>query len=172
VVGIERGLGAADQTFNGHRYRFATWSGGGAASHAVVTPAASGTRNLTARAIDCIGTATTNTAIALTVSPAGDADTQAPVTTLTTPANLADGLTAPLCAYKHSATTPAGSTPGGFITGFAIAGGAVLPCKRPFPGALPRQLFLRRLFERFRRTYRPGQQQCRLCVRARLQFAR
>jgi glucose/arabinose dehydrogenase len=49
------------------------------------------------------------------------------------PDNISAGLTAPLFAYKHSATTPAGSGPGGFITGFAIAGGAFYPASGPFP---------------------------------------
>jgi len=178
VVGIERDLGAADQAFNGRRYRFATWSDGGAAAHPVATPAAnatftatftdigpvnnqppnvtlqapvtatlgtpvtlsasasdsdgtvarveffdgatsigidttapyslswtpttSGARNLTARATDDIGVTTTSTAIAVTVSPAGGADTQAPVTTLTAPANLADGLSGTLAIAANA----------------------------------------------------------------------
>ena len=40
VVGIERDLGAVDQAFNGRRYRFTSWSDGGAASHTLTTPAA------------------------------------------------------------------------------------------------------------------------------------
>ncbi|HEX6708342.1 MAG TPA: PQQ-dependent sugar dehydrogenase [Albitalea sp.] len=40
VVGMERDLGAADQDFNGRRYRFTRWSDGGAAMHTIATPAA------------------------------------------------------------------------------------------------------------------------------------
>ena len=40
VVGTERDLGAADQAFAGRRYRFASWSDGGAASHTISTPVA------------------------------------------------------------------------------------------------------------------------------------
>ena len=43
VVGIERDLGAADQNFNGRKYRFANWSDGGGASHTIATPAANTT---------------------------------------------------------------------------------------------------------------------------------
>lgn len=39
----------------------------------------------------------------------------------------AAGVTAPLFAYKHSATVPAGTGPGGFFTGCAISGGAFYP---------------------------------------------
>jgi glucose/arabinose dehydrogenase len=37
------------------------------------------------------------------------------------------GVTAPLFAYNHAAAAPAGSGPGGFFTGFVIAGGAFYP---------------------------------------------
>lgn len=40
---------------------------------------------------------------------------------------------APLFAYQHSATVPPGSGPGGFFTGFSIAGGAFYPTTGPFP---------------------------------------
>ena len=40
------------------------------------------------------------------------------------PDNVSGGVTGPLFTYKHSATSPAGSGPGGFFVGFAIAGGA------------------------------------------------
>jgi len=43
VVGIERDLAAANQNFNGRRYRFDTWSDGGAASHTISTPSANTT---------------------------------------------------------------------------------------------------------------------------------
>jgi len=40
---------------------------------------------------------------------------------------LTSAYTAPLFAYGHSAASPAGSGPGGFFTGIAIAGGAFYP---------------------------------------------
>jgi len=43
------------------------------------------------------------------------------------PDNITTGRTAPLFAYKHSSATPAGSGPGGFFVGFAIAGGTFYP---------------------------------------------
>ena len=45
------------------------------------------------------------------------------------------GITGPLLAYKHSATNPPGSGPGGFFTGCAIAGGTFYPDTGPFPAA-------------------------------------
>ena len=45
----------------------------------------------------------------------------------------AAGQTAPLFAYKHTATAPPGIGPGGFFTGTAIAGGAFYPSTGPFP---------------------------------------
>jgi glucose/arabinose dehydrogenase len=45
------------------------------------------------------------------------------------------GITAPLLAYRHSDTSPAGSGPGGFFVGFAIAGGAFYPTNGTFPAA-------------------------------------
>ena len=44
-------------------------------------------------------------------------------------------FTAPLLAYRHSATSPPGSGPGGFFTGCAIAGGTFYPDAGPFPAA-------------------------------------
>ena len=49
------------------------------------------------------------------------------------PDNISAGITAPLFAYKHSAASPAGSGPGGFFVGFAIAGGAFYPSNGNFP---------------------------------------
>jgi glucose/arabinose dehydrogenase len=43
VVGIERDVGAADQVFNGRRWRFDNWNDGGAAAHTIATPSASTT---------------------------------------------------------------------------------------------------------------------------------
>lgn len=52
------------------------------------------------------------------------------------PDNVAGAITGPLFAYKHSAASPAGSGPGGFFTGFAIAGGAFYPSSGgSFPAA-------------------------------------
>lgn len=47
----------------------------------------------------------------------------------------AAGVTTPLLAYRHSATVPPGSGPGGFFTGCAITGGAFYPGSGPFPAA-------------------------------------
>jgi glucose/arabinose dehydrogenase len=47
----------------------------------------------------------------------------------------AAGVTAPLFAYRHSATNPPGSGPGGFFTGCAITGGAFYPSSGNFPAA-------------------------------------
>lgn len=47
----------------------------------------------------------------------------------------AAGITAPQFAYRHGATNPAGSGPGGFFTGCAIAGGTFYPDSGPFPAA-------------------------------------
>ena len=49
------------------------------------------------------------------------------------PDNVSGGVTGPLFTYKHSATSPAGSGPGGFFVGFAIAGGSFYPDAAPFP---------------------------------------
>jgi glucose/arabinose dehydrogenase len=49
------------------------------------------------------------------------------------PENLAAGRTGPLFTYKHSAAAPAGSGPGGFFVGFAIAGGAFYPANGSLP---------------------------------------
>lgn len=51
------------------------------------------------------------------------------------PDNIGAGITAPIFSYKHSAANPAGSGPGGFITGFALSGGAFYPSTGPFPAA-------------------------------------
>lgn len=54
------------------------------------------------------------------------------------PDNVGAGITGPLFAYKHSATAPPGTGPGGFFTGCAIAGGAFYPNSggtSPFPAA-------------------------------------
>ncbi len=47
----------------------------------------------------------------------------------------AAGVTAPLFAYGHNATSPAGGGAGGFFTGCAIAGGAFYPDTGNFPAS-------------------------------------
>jgi glucose/arabinose dehydrogenase len=49
------------------------------------------------------------------------------------PDNISAGVTGPLFTYRHSATSPAGTGPGGFFVGFAIAGGSFYPDAAPFP---------------------------------------
>ena len=49
------------------------------------------------------------------------------------PDNVAAGLAAPLFSYRHSATSPPGSGPGGFFIGQCIAGGAFYPVGGSFP---------------------------------------
>jgi glucose/arabinose dehydrogenase len=49
------------------------------------------------------------------------------------PDNVTAGVTAPLFTYRHSAASPPGSGPGGFLVGFCIAGGAFYPASGPFP---------------------------------------
>jgi len=51
------------------------------------------------------------------------------------PDNVTAGVTAPLFAYRHSDTTPPGSGPGGFFTGFAITGGVFYPSTGNFSAA-------------------------------------
>lgn len=48
------------------------------------------------------------------------------------PDNVSGNIVAPLFAYKHSATLPPGSGPGGFFTGFSIAGGTFYPTTGTF----------------------------------------
>ena len=49
------------------------------------------------------------------------------------PSNVTAGITGPIFTYRHGATSPPGSGPGGFINGFAITGGAFYPSSGPFP---------------------------------------
>lgn len=51
------------------------------------------------------------------------------------PDNVSGSITGPLFTYRHSNTSPAGSGPGGFFVGFAIAGGTFYPASGPFPAA-------------------------------------
>jgi glucose/arabinose dehydrogenase len=57
------------------------------------------------------------------------------------PDSVTGNITAPLFTYKHGATTPAGSGPGGFFTGFAIAGGDFYPASGAFPAGYRDQYY-------------------------------
>jgi glucose/arabinose dehydrogenase len=57
------------------------------------------------------------------------------------PDNVGAGITGPLFTYKHSAASPPGSGPGGFFTGFAIAGGAFYPAAGAFPAGYRDQYY-------------------------------
>lgn len=48
------------------------------------------------------------------------------------PDNISAAIVAPLFTYSHSAAQPAGSGPGGFFTGFSIAGGTFYPVSGTF----------------------------------------
>ena len=65
------------------------------------------------------------------------------------PDNVTAGVTGPLLAYKHSAASPAGSGPGGFFTGFAIAGGTFYPDAAPFPVAYRSSYYFADFVSRF-----------------------
>jgi len=45
----------------------------------------------------------------------------------------ASGITAPLFTYRHTATVPPGTGPGGFFTGTCVIGGGFYPDSGPFP---------------------------------------
>ena len=55
--------------------------------------------------------------------------------------NITAGVTAPLFTYKHSAASPAGAGPGGFFTGFSIAGGSFYPSAGNYPAAYRNSYF-------------------------------
>ena len=65
------------------------------------------------------------------------------------PNNVGAGITAPLFAYPHSDTNPPGSGPGGFFTGFAIAGGAFYPANGPFPAGYRDQYYFADFVSKF-----------------------
>jgi glucose/arabinose dehydrogenase len=67
------------------------------------------------------------------------------------PANVTAGVTAPIFAYGHDPASPAGSGPGGFFTGRAIAGGAFYPTAGPglFPAAYRGKYFFADFLGRF-----------------------
>jgi glucose/arabinose dehydrogenase len=87
VVGIERDLGAADQISGGRRYRFASWSDGGAANHVLSTPAA-------------------DTTLVATFTDLGPEANQAPQVTLSAPSTATTGVAVNLTA---NATDPDGN---------------------------------------------------------------
>ena len=57
------------------------------------------------------------------------------------PHRVTAGITGPLFAYNHSAATPPGSGPGGFLVGAAIVGGAFYPASGNFPAAYRNSYF-------------------------------
>jgi len=65
------------------------------------------------------------------------------------PDNVGTGVTGPLFTYKHSAASPAGSGPGGFFTGFAIAGGTFYPNAAPFPAGYRNSYYFADYVSRF-----------------------
>ncbi len=92
VVGIERGLGAADQNLDGRRYRFSTWSNGGAATHTISTPAAN--TSFTASFIDIGPVLNSPPTVTLTAPPAGSTGTTGVPLTLAASAGDSDGSVA------------------------------------------------------------------------------
>jgi glucose/arabinose dehydrogenase len=65
------------------------------------------------------------------------------------PDNIGGSIVAPLFTYKHSAAAPAGSGPGGFFVGFAIAGGGFYPASGPFPASYRGNYFFADYVSRF-----------------------
>jgi glucose/arabinose dehydrogenase len=67
------------------------------------------------------------------------------------PANVTAGVTAPIFAYGHGPAAPAGSGPGGFFAGQAIAGGAFYPTSGTglFPAPYRGQYFFADFLGRF-----------------------
>lgn len=65
------------------------------------------------------------------------------------PANVGAGQAAPLFAYAHAAAQPPGSGPGGFFTGFSIAGGVFYPEAGSFPAPLRGSYFFADFVSRF-----------------------
>ncbi len=72
------------------------------------------------------------------------------------PDNLGAGITGPLFTYKHADATPPGSGPGGFLTGFAIAGGAFYPASGPFPAGYRGQYYFADYVSQFVGRLDPG----------------
>ena len=65
------------------------------------------------------------------------------------PDNVGAGIAAPLFAYRHSDAAPPGSGPGGFFTGFAIAGGTFYPAAGPYPAPYRSNYFFADFGRRF-----------------------
>ena len=65
------------------------------------------------------------------------------------PDNVGAGIDAPLFAYRHSDAAPPGSGPGGFFTGFAIAGGTFYPAAGPYPAPYRSNYFFTDFGRRF-----------------------
>jgi len=97
VVGIERDLGAADQAFGGRRYRFTSWSDGGAASHTLTTPAADTTLTATFTDIGPVN----NTPPTVTLQAPATAITGVPVN-LSAVATDSDGTVTRVAFYSGS----------------------------------------------------------------------
>ena len=57
------------------------------------------------------------------------------------PDDVAGNITGPLFTYNHSAASQAGSGPGGFFTGFAIAGGDFYPASGVYPAGYRDQYY-------------------------------
>jgi glucose/arabinose dehydrogenase len=65
------------------------------------------------------------------------------------PDGVGSGITGPLFAYGHADASPPGSGPGGFFTGFAIAGGAFYPVGGGFPAGYEGSYFFADFVSRF-----------------------
>jgi glucose/arabinose dehydrogenase len=65
------------------------------------------------------------------------------------PDDVGAGVTGPLFAYGQAAASPPGSGPGGFFTGFAIAGGAFYPAGGAFPAPYQGNYFFADFGSRF-----------------------
>lgn len=65
------------------------------------------------------------------------------------PDNIGAGVTAPLFSYAHADASPPGAGPGGFLTGFSIAGGAFYPEGGNFPAAYRGSYFFADFVSRF-----------------------
>ncbi|HWH73733.1 MAG TPA: PQQ-dependent sugar dehydrogenase [Methylibium sp.] len=65
------------------------------------------------------------------------------------PDGVGSGITGPLFAYGHADAAPPGSGPGGFFTGFAIAGGAFYPSSGNFPAGYRGSYFFADFVTRF-----------------------
>jgi glucose/arabinose dehydrogenase len=80
VVGMQRALAAPTQTINNQTYAFASWSDGGAAAHAIITPAIATTYTATFQQVQLPFSALYSTTAPSTWSPG---QTQSFTTTLT-----------------------------------------------------------------------------------------